>query len=307
MRKLIFLLIGFVILCYYFLKTDVLEVLRGFNSYFDYSMLWIIIPLMLMTPLVRALRWQYVMSRTTETEILFFESLRLTCISFFISCVTPMRLGEISKSIFYKDSKSSAMAGVSVEILFDLIMLFLIPILLLTHQLSILLLCVLLVVFIFVVFVLVASKIKLVFVTKIISYVLGRRVNFQQKQKEFEETTRKLVKTPSVTIICIVSSTFLYLNYYFCTYLIFKALGLEIGLVTSMRALSLSQAIGFISTIPMGLGARETAAMTYFGNENSLIFMGLLLSRLLTLFYILLGFCFYMSHPAGVKQRPDIK
>lgn len=83
--------------------------------------------------------------------------------------------------------------------------------------------------------------------------------------------------------------------------------GLEIGLVTSMRALSLSQAIGFISTIPMGLGARETAAMTYFGNENSLIFMGLLLSRLLTLFYILLGFCFYMSHPAGVKQRPDIK
>jgi len=299
-RRHIYLSVGILILIFYIYKFDIVTIIRECEQYLNYSILLVLIPLMILTPIIRALRWKYVAARIVDIDLSFFMAFKLTSTSFFISCVTPFKIGDFSRAFFHARNRSDVMVGVSIEFFFDSLLLFLIPAFFFSITPRTLLVGVLSIIFLYMFFFGVFIKVNFNFLNRIKSFSKITLVIFRL-QKSFRITSKEIIKKPRMAIVCFISSTLLYLNYYFCTYLIFKGLGLKIDLFTSMQGLSLSQALGTISMIPMGLGTREFVAINFFQHNSPLIFTGLLLSRLLVVFYLLIGFYFYITYTKNLK------
>jgi len=256
-------------------------------------------------------RWRYVAAKVSGLNLTFYESLRLTSISFFISCVTPFKVGDLSRVYFYKKYRARVMAGVGLEYFFDSLLLFLIPAVLFTIKTKIFLA--------YIVFILLVSvSLLYLFLRMDFNFLEHSKLSSKvfltilRTQKNLRDSFKGVLKKPGVIITCFVSSALFYLNYYFCTYLIFRALGLEIDLFSSLKGLSFSQAIGVVSMMPMGLGARELVAMNFFNSDNPILFIGLILSRILIIFPFLIGFYFYMVFPgrrsaSTVMNDSDLK
>lgn len=308
MRKIILYLLGIIILSFYIYKLEFVNTIKECSSGVNYLILGGVMSLTILIPIIRAFRWKYVAGKIVGIKLGFFEAFKLTSISYFISCATPFKIGDFSRTFFHKKNYSSVMAGISIELLFDFIVLLLIPTFFFTMNSALFIVYILLIILTFSSFIFFLIKIKLNFLNHL-PFLLKFLSRFTQIQENLSVSFKKIFKHPDVMVICFAVSAIFYLGCYFCTYLIFQAIGLNIDLFTSLKGLSLSQALGTISMIPMGLGTKELVAVNFFSNYSSRVLVALLLSRFLALIPLLLGCYFYMTRAGelsiSIKSSQD--
>ncbi|MEE8401453.1 MAG: lysylphosphatidylglycerol synthase transmembrane domain-containing protein [Candidatus Hydrothermarchaeaceae archaeon] len=300
------LLIGILILMLYIWKLDVVGSLGNLKEKINYPYLVIAFLMSSSILAVRAVRWAYVARKMDIALLSLTDSLKYTGASFFVSLLTPGKVGDASRMLFMKDSdKTRVLAGVSTEYLIDVFITILLPLalsLLFIYEVE--LFAGILILF-SLLGALIALSLSKISTERIARIVTGKNADMVAKNRDnYIETLKHGLKF-EIVIVCFALSLVMRLLTYSAIYIAFMSIYIEIDVLTLFAGLAMGQLVGVISFIPMGLGSREVGSLGFFvfmGYDPVVMGGALIVARLLTLSPLIASYAFYLMLTLG--NRP---
>ena len=248
------------------------------------------------TPLLRAFRWSKVAKELGMRDMGFYKSLKLTSASFFISLITPAKVGEMGRFFFNDADKGKTFRGTFFEYYVDILVLGIFS------------------VFSVIVFVPVPSFLLVVTLMLLLiggvcllfhASITERLMVFFSKNKfvalrkfDAEHCVKSEMSNMKIVFISIIASILIFFTAFMAAYFIFLFLAYPVAFPAILSALSVGRLLGVISFIPMGLGAREASSLGVLyslGYSPAMIAPGLIIFRLLSMLPMAIGFVFYLS------------
>lgn len=242
---------------------------------------------------LRAYRWYYLL-RVQQIECRFRDVALYYTASMYIGLLTPGRVGEISKALYLKTNNvtsfSRAMPSVLIDRILDAYVLFSCSILIIwisdlnadvyisnTHIYAIAALLIVL---------LLSPKLVEVAVQK-----LGAKI---QKHIGLDATIMadefvqafKLLLRPHLIVAALLTLAH-YTIYFFQTYLIANAMGMDIDVYAAFKVVSVATLIGFIPVTIAGLGTRDAVFLFLFESAGVAKSLGLSFAIVYDLIFVL--------------------
>lgn len=294
LKRLILFTLGILIFVYCLFKFDVLAPIAQLKNVSLVPLLLLVI-LIHYVLFIRAIKWQYLVSRLTDVKVPFLESLKVASSAFFIGFATPGRLGEISKVFLMKDlDKEKVFSLTAIEYLMDFISMFTLPIffsIIYFYQIKYFI-GVLVFVFIGII------GIYLLFnhFDKLI-HIFIRNKKITSTKKEIIKDLKDYFKHKKTMINGLILSHLNYFIFYLIAFFTFKVVGFEGSFWIIIAGFSIGHLIGAISFIPIGLGTREVSATAFFvlqGFSIPDVMYPLVILRIISLAPLFIAFLIYM-------------
>jgi uncharacterized protein (TIRG00374 family) len=285
----------------------IIEVLQGTNLYYIFLgvIVWIV------TAIIRVIRWRSLLAYA-DIRIPFISAFRILVSSLFISNLTPAKIGDPIRSLLLKKVSGfgvgRSLTSVIIERMFDvfaIVVISLVGLGVIAYGMAYLYLplvfAVLLyfIVIIVVVYFLVSEKrlkkliMKLYSIFRFVPFA-GR---FEGKLERFSEgltQTFPVYKKKKILGMTFVYSVMIWVLEGATLFLGFKALGLEITLISAVVIFPIANLISVLTLLPGGIGSTEIITVLFFSSLFSLglpeITAAVLIGRLLSFWiYIIVG------------------
>ncbi len=271
---------------------------------------------------LRALRL-IILLRSTGINAKKLSCLKVSAISYFISSITPSRVGEFIKIAFFRN-KLKAIAVSLVEYLSDIVAVVLLPIAFIGLSIiagsgkelagtSASKAIVAGIAIIAAIFAFLAIAIKTSFVEKIAAsfamkrFLSGKIKRYARNKEELSLLFLTLTRKRYFSSMAIASAN--YIVYFFIAWLLFIKAGINIPFIAVGAALAVSQLIGAVTFIPLGLGTKELSAVAYLsaiGYNATGCFIVMLGLRIITLIPVGIGYAFYLLSLKQTKEQMQI-
>jgi len=288
------LIAGFFILLYMVLTSKLLNNLDIF-SHVNIFLLLLAFSTTLLNVVVKIFRWKY-LCKLYGAEIDYFNAGRIVIGSFFVSGITPAKVGDIIKAYITKKRFSlpllDGVAGILYERVFELLLLFLVSLGVFYIGLSaknfiIIQLASLIVIFI---------GIAYIFSDKILSLAQKFLIRTKILSADCEDFTFR--KISPVNALEVFSLTGLALGVEFIRlWLVVLAFGFDMNIIHLSIFFSLAVLIGLLSQIPIGVGVVEGSLSIFLkdaGLPGYYAFGIVLVDRLISMYFVMgIGLIYY--------------
>ena len=268
------------------------EIIRNMTS----RLLVVLTVAALTSILIRAIRWQLLVRKMDIGTISLWDSVKITSMSWFFALASPGKIGEITRIIWLNKMRTEQVGLLAIEHFFNLLSLLLITLIATwlhgSHQGLVMLASVVAIASVFWFFLYTdISK----YSTRIVRSFLIH-YDLEKLRMSFIHTSRRLFRHLSLTILVLSLTLSLTIINLSLIYIVFKELSIQMPFLEAVSGFGISQMVGILTLIPMGLGTRELAGVMYFAGYNkALILSGLLLWRFVPLLMALVGYGFYLT------------
>jgi hypothetical protein len=301
-----FLLVaGFLILLYLIWASKILDNLDIFRNV-NIFLLLVAFLTTLLNIVVKIFRWRY-LCKLFGTEIDYHDAGRIVIGSFFVSGVTPGKIGDIIKAYIMKKRFSlpllDGVAGILYERVFELILLFIVSLGVFYVGLSaknyiFIQLATIIVIFI---------GIAYIFSDRILN--LAQKFLIRTKILSAGCEDLKIRKIPPVNALAVLSLTGLALGFEFIRlWLVVLAFGFNMNIIHLSIFFSLAVLIGLLSQIPIGIGVVEGSLSVFLkdaGLPGYYAFGIVLVDRIISMYFVMgIGLIYYKWALKAAMEEP---
>jgi len=307
-KSLIFYLLlvaGFFILIYLIISSKILDNLDIF-SHVNFFLLLIAFSLTLLNIVVKIFRWKY-LCKIYGTEIDYNDAGRIVVGSFFVSGITPAKVGDIIKAYIMKKKFShplmDGVASILYERVFELLLLFLVSLGVFYVGLSaknyiIIQMATFIVIFI---------GIAYIFSDRILN--LAQKFLMRTKILSAGCEDLKIRKIPPVNALEVFSLTGLALGLEFIRFwIVVLAFGFDMNIIHLSIFFSLAVLIGLLSQIPIGIGVVEGSLAVFLTDAGlpGYYAMGIVLvDRIISMYFVMvIGLIYYKWALKAAMEEP---
>jgi len=301
----ILLVAGFFVLLYMILASKILDNLDIF-SHVNIFLLLIAFSTTLLNVVVKIFRWRY-LCKLYGTEIDFHDAGRIVVGSFFVSGITPAKVGDIIKAYIMKKRFSlpilDGVASIMYERVFELLLLFLVSLGVFYVGLSaknylIIQLATFIVIFI---------GIAYIFSERILG--LAQKFLIRTKILSAGCEDLKIRKISPVNALEVFSLTGLALGLEFIRFwLVVLAFGFDMNIIHLSIFFSLAVLIGLLSQIPIGIGVVEGSLSIFLkdaGLPGYYAFGIVLVDRIISMYFVMaIGLIYYKWALKAAMEEP---
>ena len=290
----ILLIAGFLVLLYMIVASKILDNLDIFG-HVNILLLIVAFSTTLLNVIVKIVRWRY-LCKLYGAEIDFHDAGRIVVGSFFVSGITPAKVGDIIKAYIMKKRFSlpllDGVAGILYERVFELLLLFLVSLGVFYVGMS-------------------AKNYIIIQVATIIVIFIGIAYIFSEKilctAQKFLIRTKilsagcedlKIRKISPVHALEVLSLTGLALGLEFIRFwLVVLAFGFDMNIIHLSIFFSLAVLIGLLSQIPIGIGIVEGSLSVFLkdvGLPGYYAFGIVLVDRIISMYFVMgIGLIYY--------------
>jgi uncharacterized protein (TIRG00374 family) len=290
-------LLGTIILILAILKFDIINNFIKIKDSINY--LYIIFSIVAINSVIvlRAYRWKFLLRELDICKLTYFDALKISGSSFFLSSITPNRLGEVSKVFMVKENRIQGFAAFSIEYLTDTFAAFFVPLVLaiiVVYNVKLIILSSLIIVLVCLIAYLFLN-IKLI--EKIMLKLLPKSKILIENKKKVIQYFNEYLKNKKIVFISIFIAILNFLIALLIGYIIFLSIGININFIVIVSGLAIAHLIGILSFIPLGVGIREVSAIGFFGLysiDYGLALNGMIIYRIVTFSVIFFGYLLYL-------------
>jgi uncharacterized protein (TIRG00374 family) len=294
MKRYIMLVLGCLILAFFFLITDFNKVIVAISEEFSwekYIVLFVSINLYL---ILKALRFKLLMLYAYAVKTSYKNVFHLISASFFLALVTPGKVGELSRPFFANKNRLKIGLVTIYEYLLDIFLMLFIPIacVLYFDNFSFYMDEFLLVALMFFILFYALYKFKS-FLMSLIYYLLKKNKKFADEKFQLNDVRKDffdLLKKKQVLFTSIIFTIATHFVYFLILFIILKDFGSHIHFWQVIVALSLGILVGVFTFMPFGLGTRDLSTygfLIFFGVDPLIAATSVIILRSLTISLLL--------------------
>ena len=307
-KSLIFYLLlvaGFFILIYLIISSKILDNLDIF-SHVNFFLLLIAFSLTLLNIVVKIFRWRY-LCKIYGTEIDYNDAGRIVVGSFFVSGITPAKVGDIIKAYIMKKKFSlplmDGVASILYERVFELLLLLLVSLGVFYVGLS----AKNYIIIQMVTFIVIFIGIAYIFSDRILN--LAQKFLMRTKILSAGCEDLKIRKIPPVNALEVFSMTGLALGLEFIRFwIVVLAFGFDMNIIHLSIFFSLAVLIGLLSQIPIGIGVVEGSLAVFLTDAGlpGYYAMGIVLvDRIISMYFVMgIGLIYYKWALKAAMDEP---
>lgn len=269
--KKFFPIIGIALFVYLLLKLDITKIFQEIGK-MNISFLLPIIILVVLFYIIQTLKW-FVIARKQKINLSFWEAFKINWVSNFYGFITPGKLGTIIRTNFLKEKGATTGKGVSnfvIDKVLDLSSLFILTVVfgfmfykdliprIYLYQIGVIFILIAVLFFIF------YKKDNCKFLLKFVhERIIPKK--FKEKSRVLFESFYEDLPAISFLLFVFIINLLCWIMNYLVLYLIALSLGMNVGFVFFLIALSISTIVAQIPITINGLGTREIALISLLG------------------------------------------
>jgi uncharacterized protein (TIRG00374 family) len=290
----ILLIAGFFVLLYMILASKIVDNLDIF-THVNIFLLFLAFSTTLLNVMVKIYRWRY-LCKLYGSEIGYHDALRIVVGSFFVSGITPAKVGDIIKAYIMKKRFSmpllDGVAGILYERVFELLLLFLVSLGVFYVGLSAKNYLIIQVATFIVIFI----GIAYIFSDRILSIAQKFLIRTKILSSGCEDL--KIRKISPVNALEVFSLTGLALGLEFVRlWLVVLAFGFDMNIIHLSIFFSLAVLIGLLSQIPIGIGVVEGSLAVFLTDAGIPGYYAIgivLVDRIISMYFVMaIGLIYY--------------
>jgi uncharacterized protein (TIRG00374 family) len=301
----ILLVAGIFVLLYMLLASKILNNLDIF-SHVNFFLLLIAFSTTLLNIAIKIFRWRY-LCKLYGAEIDYFDAGRIVIGSFFVSGITPVKIGDIIKAYITKKRYSlpilDGVAGILYERVFELLLLFLVSLGVFYIGLSAKNYIIIQVATFIIIFI----GIAYIFSDRIL--ILAQKFLIRTKILSAGCEDLKIRKISPFNALEVFSLTGLALGFEFIRlWLVVLAFGFDMNIIHLSIFFSLAVLIGLLSQIPIGIGVVEGSLSVFLkdaGLPGYYAFGIVLVDRIISMYFVMgIGLIYYKWALKAAMEEP---
>jgi glycosyltransferase 2 family protein len=288
------LVIGFFILIYLIISSELLENLDIFSHINPY-LLFLAFLLTNLNIIVKIYRWKY-LSNAYDVNLHYYEAGKIVISSFFVSGITPAKIGDILKAYVMKKRHAlpliDGVSSILYERVFELLLLFLVSLGVFYVGLSAknyIIIQVTSVILLFLVIAYIFSDKLLIWAQKVL--IKTNIVKFGGENIR----VRKISSFQALNVLCL--SGFALMLEFLRLWIVTLAFGFNMNIIHLSIYFSLAVLIGLLSQVPIGIGVVEGSLALFLveaGLPPYYAFGIVLVDRIISMYYVMgIGLIYY--------------
>jgi len=288
------LIVGFLALLYLFIASNILMNLDIFR-YVNLSLLFLALSLTILNVLVKIYRWKF-LSKAYGIHLPYEESGKIVLGSFFVSGITPAKIGDIIKAYIMRKRHAlpviDGISSVLYERIFELLFLFFVSLGVFYIGLS----AKNYIVIQLTTFILIFAFIAYIFSEKILLW--AQKILIRTKIADLGGSEMRIKKIRPLQSLAVFTLTGFALGLEFLRlWIVVQAFGFDMNIIHLSVFFSLAVLIGLLSQIPIGIGIVEGSLalfLTDAGLPPYYAFGIVLVDRIISMYFVMaLGLIYY--------------